>query len=150
VPDNFINPSLYNVKTPLDTKNHVGKHGVHVGESFLNPKKYHFMTPMQTQTKNTGLIKFLMRVLDADKILDVKKVKPGVYYVYYKRCEYSEDDGECFFIESYITIKGKNIEEKIISIPLPSSLQKLEPREPRESTNVGVYKLLGKSLCLYV
>ena len=74
------------------------------------------MTHMQNQTQPTGLIRFLMRELDADKILDVRKVRPGVYYVYYKRCEYSEDDGGCWFVESYVIIKGKHIEEKIINI----------------------------------
>ena len=91
---------------------------MHVRVSFLNPKKTPFLTPMQTQTqtKNTGLIKYLMRKLGADKILDVRKVRPGVYYVYYKRCEYSEDDGGCLFIESYVIFNGKNIDEKIINI----------------------------------
>ena len=36
---NFINPSLYFVKTPLDTFYHGEKHEGQVGESFLNPKK---------------------------------------------------------------------------------------------------------------
>jgi hypothetical protein len=71
---------------------------------------------MQTQTNQTGLIRFLMSELEADKIFDVRKVRPGVYYVYYKRCEYSEDDGGCWFIESYVIIKGKHIEEKVINI----------------------------------
>jgi len=74
------------------------------------------MTPMQKQTQPTGLINFLMRKLDADKILDVRKVRPGVYYVHYKRCEYSEDDGGCWFVESYVIIKGKYIEERVINI----------------------------------
>jgi len=89
---------------------------MHVRVSFLNPKKTPKMTNMQTQTKKPGLIKFLMRKLEADKILDVRKVRPGVYYVYYKRCEYSEDDGGCLFIESYVIFNGKHIEEKIINI----------------------------------
>jgi len=113
---NFINPILYFVHAPLDTKNHEENNEVQAGESFLNPKKYHIMTHMQKQTQTKGLIRFLMSELDADKIFDVRKVRPGVYYVYYKRCEYSEDDGGCWFIESYVTIKGKYIEEKIINI----------------------------------
>ena len=74
------------------------------------------MISNQNQKQSQGLIAFLMRKLDADKILDVRKVRPGVYYVYYKRCEYSEDDGGCWFIESYVIIKGKHIEEKVINI----------------------------------
>jgi len=66
----------------------------------------------QNQTQTIGLIRFLMRELDAVRILDVRKVRPGVYYVYYKRCEY----GDCWFVESYVIIKGKHIEEKVIDI----------------------------------
>jgi hypothetical protein len=113
---NFINPLLYFVHASLDTKNHERKHKDHVGESFLNPSFTPKMTHMQKQKQPTGLIRFLMSELDADKIFDVRKVRPGVYYVDYKRCEYSEDDGECWFIESYVIIKGKHIEEKIINI----------------------------------
>jgi hypothetical protein len=113
---NFINPILYFVHAPLDTKNHEEKYGGQAKESFLNPSFTPLLTPMQTQTKTTGLIRFLMSELEADKIFDVRKVRPGVYYVYYKRCEYSEDDGGCWFIESYVIIKGKHIEEKIINI----------------------------------
>jgi len=113
---NFINPLLYFVHASLDTEDHEEKYGGHVGESFLNPSFTPKMTHMQKQTQTKGLIRFLMRELDADRILDVRKVKPGVYYVYYKRCEYSEDDGGCWFIESYVIIKGKHIEEKTINI----------------------------------
>ena len=74
------------------------------------------MISNQNQKQSQGLIAFLMRELDADKILDVRKVRPGVYYVYYERCEYSEDDGGCWFIESYVIIKGKTIEEIVINI----------------------------------
>jgi hypothetical protein len=74
------------------------------------------MASMQNQKQSQGLIRFLMMKLGADRILDVRKVRPGVYYVYYKRCEYSEDDGGCWFIESYVIIKGKYIEEKVINI----------------------------------
>ena len=87
-----------------------------MGVSFLNPRKTPLLTNMNPQTQTKGLIRFLMRELDADRILDVRKVRPGVYYVYYKRCEYSEDDGGCWFVESYVIIKGKHIEEKVINI----------------------------------
>ena len=74
------------------------------------------MISNQNQKQSQGLIAFLMRKLDADKILDVRKVRPGVYYVYYKRCENGEDDGGCWFVESYVIIEGKTIEEKVINI----------------------------------
>jgi len=51
----------------LDITNHEKNHKNQAGESFLNPKKTQKMTNMQKQTKKPGLIKFLMRKLEADK-----------------------------------------------------------------------------------
>jgi hypothetical protein len=67
-------------------------------------------------TVNPKLVRRLREELEADEILEIKPVGKNKFYVYYKRCEWAEDDGGCWDIESYITINGKWIDEQVISI----------------------------------
>ena len=122
MPGNFINPHLQTQKTQIDKKHSEEKHGSHLGENLKNPKKTHFMTPMQTQTTpskstvNPKLVERLREELEAENIFEIRPVGKNKYYVRYEKCEWAEDDGECFDIESYVTIKGKWIEEEVIHI----------------------------------
>jgi len=65
-------------------------------------------------TVNPKLVRRLMEELEADTIFEIKPVGRNRYYVYYRRCEWAEDDGGCWDIESYITINGKWIDEQVI------------------------------------
>ena len=67
-------------------------------------------------TINPKLIRRLREALEADTIFEIKPVGKNKYYVRYERCEWAEDDGGCWDVESYITIDGKWIDEQIISI----------------------------------
>ena len=58
----FINPSLYFVNAPLDTKNHEENNEGQVGESFLNPSFTHKLTHMQNQ-KQTQLTRELFELI---------------------------------------------------------------------------------------
>ena len=67
-------------------------------------------------TVNPKLVRRLMEELEADEILEIKPVGKNRYYVDYRKCEYAdEEDGGCWEIESYITIKGKWIYEDVIN-----------------------------------
>ena len=67
-------------------------------------------------TVNPKLVRRLREELEADTIFEIKPVGKNKYYVRYERCEWAEDDGGCWDIESYVTINGKWIDEKIISM----------------------------------
>jgi hypothetical protein len=72
----------------------------------------------ETQTKSTvnpKLVERLKEELEADEIFDIKPVGKNKYYVYYRQCEWAdEEDGGCWEVESYVTIKGKWIYEDVI------------------------------------
>jgi hypothetical protein len=90
---NFINPSLYFVNAPLDTKNHEEKHGNQVRESLLNPKKTPKKTNMQKQTKTKTLTKETIRKIiegldncDAHCLDEMERLDFSEYYECMSNC----------------------------------------------------------------
>ena len=70
--------------------------------------------PDGKSTVDPKLVRRLKEELEADTIFEIKPVGKNKYYVRYERCEWAEDDGICWDIESYITINGKWIDEQVI------------------------------------
>jgi len=68
----FINPSLYFVNAPLDTKNHEENNEGQVGESFLNPSFTPIMTHMQKQKQTTWVKENKLIVKSSEKDYNVR------------------------------------------------------------------------------